>query len=89
MLQIPEVRTGENIIDAVVVDEEAIGSEERGCGAKILYGKGALDRYISQHNRKDVEVCMCIHLKSWMNPRRLNSGFVIIMFNVFFLLPIL
>ncbi|KAJ4726663.1 CLP protease regulatory subunit like [Melia azedarach] len=55
MYEIPEVRTGENIIDAVVVDEEAIGSEERGCGAKILYGKGALDRYISQHNRKDVE----------------------------------
>ncbi|XP_031269279.1 CLP protease regulatory subunit CLPX1, mitochondrial isoform X1 [Pistacia vera] len=55
MYEIPDVRRGDDVIDAVVVDEEAVGSEERGCGAKILYGKGALDRYLSQNKRKDLE----------------------------------
>lgn len=55
MYEIPDVRTGEDIIDAVVVDEEAVGSEGKGCGAKILYGKGALDRYLSQQKSKDLE----------------------------------
>ncbi|KAJ9146539.1 hypothetical protein P3X46_028789 [Hevea brasiliensis] len=49
MYEIPDVRTGEDIIDAVVVDEESVGSEGPGTGAKILYGKGALDRYLSKH----------------------------------------
>ena len=56
-MQIPDVRTGDDVIDAVVVDEEAIGSEGRGNGAKILYGEGALDRYLSQQKLKDLEVC--------------------------------
>lgn len=47
LLQIPDVRTGENIIDAVIVDEESIGLDRPGSGAKILYGKGALERYLS------------------------------------------
>ncbi|XP_027353582.1 CLP protease regulatory subunit CLPX1, mitochondrial isoform X2 [Abrus precatorius] len=46
MYEIPDIRTGNDVIDAVVVDEEAVGSE--GCGAKILYGQGALDRYLSE-----------------------------------------
>lgn len=53
MYEIPDVRTGDNIIDAVVVDEEAVGLEGRGSGAKILYGKDALDRYLSQHKLTD------------------------------------
>ncbi|KAL0318000.1 UNVERIFIED_CONTAM: CLP protease regulatory subunit CLPX1, mitochondrial [Sesamum angustifolium] len=55
MYEIPDVRTGDNIIDAVIVDKESVGSEGRGSGAKILYGKGALDRYFSQHKLKDPE----------------------------------
>lgn len=60
-LQIPDVRTGNDIIDAVVVDEEAVESKGNyGFGAKILYGKGALDRYLSQYKSKskskDIEV---------------------------------
>ncbi|MBA0684662.1 hypothetical protein Goari_026238 [Gossypium aridum] len=54
-LQIPDVRTGDDVIDAVVVDEEAIGSEDHRQGAKILYGKGALDRYLSQQKLRDSE----------------------------------
>ncbi|XP_068315298.1 CLP protease regulatory subunit CLPX1, mitochondrial-like [Pyrus communis] len=56
MYEIPEVRTGNDIIDAVVIDEEAVGLDGKGCGAKILYGKGALDRYHSQNKAKDAEI---------------------------------
>ncbi|CAA2993155.1 CLP protease regulatory subunit CLPX1, mitochondrial [Olea europaea subsp. europaea] len=55
MYEIPDVRTGNDIIDAAVVDEESVGFEKSGCGAKILYGKGALDRYLSKHKLKDSE----------------------------------
>ncbi|XVE64401.1 hypothetical protein DITRI_Ditri07aG0097900 [Diplodiscus trichospermus] len=55
MYEIPDVRTGDDVIDAVVVDEEVVGSEGRGSGAKILYGKGALDRCLSQQKLKDLE----------------------------------
>jgi len=55
MYEIPDVRTGKDIIDGVVVDEEAVGTEGRGCGAKILYGEGALDTYLSQHKLKDLD----------------------------------
>ncbi|KAH1255671.1 CLP protease regulatory subunit CLPX1, mitochondrial [Glycine max] len=48
MYEIPDIRTGDDVIDAVVVDEEAVGGEGRGRGAKILYGKDALDRYLSE-----------------------------------------
>ena len=48
-LQIPDTKSGEKRIDAVVVDEGAVGLVDRpGCGAKILYGDGAFDRYLSQ-----------------------------------------
>lgn len=55
MYEIPDERTGDDIIDAVVVDEEAVGSEWRGCGAKILYGRGALTNFLSQQKSKDME----------------------------------
>lgn len=55
-MQIPDVRTDDEIIDAVVVDEEAVELEGRGSGAKILYGKDALDRYLAQHKLKDLQV---------------------------------
>lgn len=56
IVQIPDDRTGDDIIDAVVVDKESIGSDVRGCGAKILYGKGSLKRYFSQQKAKDSQV---------------------------------
>ncbi|XP_034202490.1 CLP protease regulatory subunit CLPX1, mitochondrial isoform X2 [Prunus dulcis] len=52
---IPDVRAGDDIIDAVVIDEEAVGSDAQGSGAKILYGKDALDHYLSQNKAKEVE----------------------------------
>ncbi|KAG6753660.1 hypothetical protein POTOM_041656 [Populus tomentosa] len=55
MYEIPDVRRGADIIDAVVVDEEAIGPEEHGAGAKILYGRGALDHYLSKNKLKSSE----------------------------------
>ncbi|GJW41445.1 Clp protease regulatory subunit ClpX2, mitochondrial-like protein [Tanacetum coccineum] len=43
-----------DFVDAVVVDEEAIGSVEKlGTGAKILHGIDALERYINKLNSTD------------------------------------
>ncbi|XP_043718196.1 CLP protease regulatory subunit CLPX1, mitochondrial-like isoform X2 [Telopea speciosissima] len=56
MYEIPDTRSGNDKIDAVVVDEEAIGSVEGcGCEAKILSGDGALDRYLSQQTVKEAD----------------------------------
>ncbi|KAF9587081.1 hypothetical protein IFM89_039701 [Coptis chinensis] len=56
MYEIPDLETGKDKIDAVVVDEEAVGSMERsGCGAKILYGDGAFELYLSQQKSKEFE----------------------------------
>ncbi|KAI9096691.1 hypothetical protein K1719_025870 [Acacia pycnantha] len=50
MYEIPDIRTGDDIIDAVVIDEEALEHHQgRVRGAKILYGQGALDRYLEEH----------------------------------------
>lgn len=52
--QIPDESTGSDMIEAVVVDEEAVeGEGRRGSGAKILRGKGALGRYLSETKSKD------------------------------------
>ncbi|KAJ8772030.1 hypothetical protein K2173_027207 [Erythroxylum novogranatense] len=48
MYEIPDVRSGDDIIDAVVVDKEAVGVEGKGTGAKILCGKGSLNRYLAK-----------------------------------------
>jgi len=40
-----------------VVDEEAIGSDNKpGCGAKMLRGDGALERYLSENKLKGTGV---------------------------------
>ncbi|CAN1199993.1 CLP protease regulatory subunit CLPX1, mitochondrial [Linum perenne] len=50
MYEIPDVRSeDENVIDAVVVDEEAVGLG----GAKILYGKGSLNCYLAQRQKPE------------------------------------
>ncbi|THU49788.1 hypothetical protein C4D60_Mb06t13210 [Musa balbisiana] len=52
MFEIPDVKTGGERIDAVVVDEEAIGSADKpGCGAKILRGDDALEGYLSENDK--------------------------------------
>ncbi|KAL5208718.1 hypothetical protein ABZP36_033153 [Zizania latifolia] len=49
MYEIPDAKSGEKRVDAVVVDEDAVGSaDQAGCGAKILYGDGSFDRYLSE-----------------------------------------
>ncbi|XP_020099315.1 CLP protease regulatory subunit CLPX1, mitochondrial-like isoform X3 [Ananas comosus] len=54
MYEIPDVKTGNERVDAVVVDEEAIGSIERpGCGAKILRGDGAFNQYLLENKEKN------------------------------------
>ncbi|CAH1443625.1 unnamed protein product [Lactuca virosa] len=52
MFEVPNPpHQGADFVDAVVVDEEAIGSEEQpGTGAKILYGINALQKYLNNLN---------------------------------------
>ncbi|PKA45741.1 hypothetical protein AXF42_Ash011082 [Apostasia shenzhenica] len=53
MYEIPDVRSEKERIDAVVVDEESVGSSTLfGYGAKILHGKGALEHFLAQQNAK-------------------------------------
>ncbi|CAL0333205.1 unnamed protein product [Lupinus luteus] len=49
MFEIPDIKTGTDRVDAVVVDEESVGSVDApGCGGKILRGDGALKQYIAK-----------------------------------------
>ncbi|CBI29632.3 unnamed protein product, partial [Vitis vinifera] len=49
MFEIPDVKTGTDMVDAVLVDEEAVESiEEQGCGAKVLRGEGALEQFLHE-----------------------------------------
>lgn len=65
--QIPDVKTKDEDepIDAVVVDEDAVGSVDRpGSGAKILRGDGALERYITDSKIKDRPVLEGVEVES-------------------------
>ncbi|MED6203736.1 hypothetical protein PIB30_002505 [Stylosanthes scabra] len=49
MYEVPDVKTGDDRVDAVVVDEESVGSiNAPGCGGKILRGDDALKKYLAQ-----------------------------------------
>ncbi|KAJ4827505.1 CLP protease regulatory subunit clpx3, mitochondrial, partial [Turnera subulata] len=56
MYEIPDIKTGHDRVDAVVVDEESVGSlNATGCGGKILRGEGALERYLEEYKSKHLE----------------------------------
>ena len=45
--------TGNDRIEAVVIDEESVGLVDKpGCGGKILRREGALDEYLAKTNSK-------------------------------------
>lgn len=49
MHQIPDAKSGNDRIDAVVVDDDSVGSVDApGCGGKILRGHGALERFLAK-----------------------------------------
>lgn len=51
------MKTGSDRIDAVVVDEESVGSvNATGCGGKVLRGDGALERYLAAYKLKESAV---------------------------------
>ncbi|XP_052723388.1 CLP protease regulatory subunit CLPX3, mitochondrial isoform X4 [Vigna angularis] len=57
MFEIPDIKTGSDRIDAVVVDEESVGSlTSLGCGGKILRGDGALEQYLAKMKDSAVNV---------------------------------
>ncbi|KAK1568006.1 hypothetical protein Q3G72_019277 [Acer saccharum] len=54
MFEIPDTKTGVSGVNAVLVDEEAVGSvDASGCGAKILHGDGALEQFLHEEKSKD------------------------------------
>ncbi|KAG2713994.1 hypothetical protein I3760_03G005100 [Carya illinoinensis] len=56
MYEIPDMKTGNERIDAVVVDEESVGSADTpGCGGKVLHGDGALEHYLAETKLKNSE----------------------------------
>ncbi|KAL8257139.1 hypothetical protein R6Q59_029180 [Mikania micrantha] len=58
MYEIPDAKTGKDRVDAVVIDEESVGSvDSNGCGGKILRGDGALENYLANtRSREQTEV---------------------------------
>ncbi|KAL9251487.1 CLP protease regulatory subunit CLPX3, mitochondrial-like protein [Drosera capensis] len=53
MFEVPDTKTGQDGVDSVVVDEESVGSSDSpGCGAKILRGDGALERYLAKSKNR-------------------------------------
>ncbi|KAK9054277.1 hypothetical protein SSX86_025355 [Deinandra increscens subsp. villosa] len=58
MYEIPDAKTGTDRVDAVVIDEESVGSvDSYGCGGKILRGDGALENYLANtRSREQTEV---------------------------------
>nr|GEV14735.1 Clp protease regulatory subunit CLPX3, mitochondrial-like isoform X1 [Tanacetum cinerariifolium] len=54
MYEIPDAKTGNERVDAVVIDEESVGTvDSLGCGGKILRGDGALENYLAQMRSKE------------------------------------
>ncbi|XP_071742622.1 CLP protease regulatory subunit CLPX3, mitochondrial-like isoform X2 [Rutidosis leptorrhynchoides] len=54
MYEIPDIKTGNDRVEAVVIDEESVGTVDKfGCGGKILRGDGALDDYLSNSKCKE------------------------------------
>ncbi|XP_052204979.1 CLP protease regulatory subunit CLPX2, mitochondrial [Diospyros lotus] len=53
MYEIPDVKSENESIDAVVVDEEAVGSvDTSGCGAKVLRRDGTLEPFVHQKDQR-------------------------------------
>ncbi|XP_075652304.1 CLP protease regulatory subunit CLPX2, mitochondrial-like isoform X4 [Castanea sativa] len=54
MFEIPDIRAENDTINAVLVDEEAVGSVAApGCGAKILHDDGAFNQLLPDKNFRD------------------------------------
>lgn len=72
--QIPDIKTGNERVDAVVVDEGSVGSiESHGCGAKILRGDGAFTRYLAESELENLAV---LHFWSVKTVNRRRSSLV-------------
>ncbi|XP_058214978.1 CLP protease regulatory subunit CLPX2, mitochondrial isoform X1 [Rhododendron vialii] len=58
MFQVPDAKSGNDTINAVVVDEEAVGSVDTpGCGAKVLRRDGLLEPCLCQTASMGPTVC--------------------------------
>jgi ATP-dependent Clp protease ATP-binding subunit ClpX len=56
--QIPDMKAEIDTMNAVLVDEEAVGPvDSSGCGAKVLRADGALDQLLHDTKSRDPMVC--------------------------------
>ncbi|GMP63242.1 hypothetical protein CsSME_00025006 [Camellia sinensis var. sinensis] len=61
MFEVPDAKSGNDSIDAVVVDEEAVGSVDTpGCGAKILRRDGSVEPFLHQTKSTNPMVYLCL-----------------------------
>ncbi|KAK9748935.1 hypothetical protein RND81_02G091600 [Saponaria officinalis] len=59
MYEIPDGKRGSDYIEAVVVDEEAVGPiNSPGTGAKILRGDGAFEKYLADYEHEENAVAV-------------------------------
>nr|GMD43954.1 CLP protease regulatory subunit CLPX2, mitochondrial-like [Ipomoea batatas]GMD47306.1 CLP protease regulatory subunit CLPX2, mitochondrial-like [Ipomoea batatas] len=62
MFEVPDARPGNDGVDMVLVDEEAVGSlDTPGCGAKILHGNAGSERLSSAMTSTDKAVCFFLY----------------------------
>ena len=63
--QIPDIKENTDSVDAVLVDEEAVGPVDTpGCGAKILRGGGAFERLLHETKSGEPMVCFLSEIKN-------------------------
>lgn len=83
--QVPDANKGIDTIDAVLVDEEAVGSVDGpGCGAKILHGHGALEKFLHEIETVEPTVCFPSTLKFRILPICFSILFPFVIFYVSF-----
>lgn len=81
--QVPDANKGIDTIDAVLVDEEAVGSvDDPGCGAKILHGHGALKQFLHEIETVEPTVCFPLTLKFRILPVRFSILFPFVIFYI-------
>ncbi|GMH05527.1 hypothetical protein Nepgr_007367 [Nepenthes gracilis] len=74
MFEVPDVKTGTDRVDAVLIDEAAVGSiGTTGCGAKILRGDGALECFLHEIESRAYAVKSEMETEKLSEESRLSS----------------
>lgn len=66
VLQVPDAKSGNDNVDTVLVDEEAVGAPDApGCGAKLLSLNRGSEQIPQKTELRDTSVCFLISCR-WM-----------------------